>query len=354
MIGEKQEAYGLEAFRPENVTLFGCLHAASDDLAADRAAADAIFEQKLLLLDGTWAADNGGIRETVATTGITVAQGNGSTAHPTSPAGRTEATTDVVITLARAAEDSATVRMLLPVVLYKGDVVPLSNGTTDGIIQIGDLKSTGELVIVVKNASLTFGGAAPSPADWAVHLVGGLRCLKSVNGPSVDLPITETEHSTLGTTTPSVKRRVQDGAAHEMSFTVFEHKGRLRVPFGKLGILAEVLNKPGEDIEAALFGTVGWTAAGKNLLTYQPTGYNLAFMLVEFSSEALAGTIVLHEAAAADAGKVFCKIFFMYGCELTKIDAPSNVEAGSDQLIERSFTVKPRAVYEKVILTLNP
>jgi len=354
MIGEKQEAYGLEAFRPENVTLFGCLHAASDDYAADRAAADAIFEQLLLLLDTTWAADNGGIRETVATTGLTsVAQGDGSTKHPATT-GRVEATTDVVITLARAAEDSATVRKVLPVVLYKGDVVPLSDGSTDGIIQIGDLKTAGEIVIVVKNASLTLGPAAPVAVDWAVHLVGALRCLKSVSGPSVDLPITETEHKTLGTTTASVKRRVQDGATHEMSFTAYEHKGRIRVPFGKLGIAAEVLNNPGEEIEAALFGTVGWAAAGKNLLTYQPTGYNLAFMLVLFSPEALAGTIVMHESAAANAGKVFCKIAFMYGCELTKIDAPANVEAGSDQLVERQYTVKPREVYEKVILTKNP
>jgi len=343
-----------ESFRPEDTLLVLALYTGSDDEVADRAAADAEILKRLKLLDSTWAQRNGGLFEYYETGGAapggitSVAQGDdGTTLHPVTT-GVPEALTDVVITMNTAWEASST-RYVKPVVCYNGLEVPLAH-----IRYIGDGQTAGEKVIIVDNTGLRYGAAAPTASEWTVTFHGFVRGATDIDLGGVKLPVTEEKHKFLGVSQVAIKRTTQDGEECDGSFTAIRNKASLRVAHGAGATApAEILNSPGEDIEKLLFGSA-WLAGQSNKKTYLPAGKKIAAVVVMVNpavSVTGTGKLKLITDVAADVGKVFAQLSTAYGCELTEMGNPQNVSKGGTDLISVQYSLKPREVYDRVILT---
>ena len=335
----KTQPFSMEIIRPSAAHLIAFPYPRSDDAVTDRANADAELKKRLLLLDSNWAAKNGGIKEYVGTSGglTSVAAGNGTTKHPTST-GYTELTTDIVLTMFRVWEASASTRLCKVVVEYNNKPVPLSDYS-----HLGDGNTATDLVIIIGNTS---GKYDTTSSKWKVTIYGPVLGLGEMDLGGKPLPQTTTQSKLLGIEDPAFERTVKDGGPGSGSFMVIENVGRMYVANGAGGVNPEVLNYVGEDLEKLLFGD-NWTAGSANELTYQSDSISICLCQIFFNGVFPA----LHTATAADQGKHFASLYIHYGCRLTELQNLQNVKADSGDSIQRSISVEWREVFKRVLKT---
>lgn len=309
----EKKPFDLEIIEAPDVHLIVASYAEDKDEVLDLANADAALDARFLVKDTQWSGYNGGYRETSATGGIVTT---------------VLATGVITITMADTWEASGQKR-ILPLVYYKGSPVPYVGGS--GVNGITEWDGVTAKTIKIDNTGSRYSATA---ADYEVTLLGDLPGqLEGVNAGGVSLPYTTTQLKSLGYRQPVSTKITEDGEAVTGDFIFHEV-----INMFKNG--STVWNKPGEDVEAAIFGSQ-WVTGQANKLTYQSNPF--AMSIIEFGQNPLVST--------AKAGKVFAVETRIYHCKLNNIPNPVNRSGGSTENVRKQydFTAK-NGVYRRVHL----
>lgn len=335
-----------EALPVETITAQGVFvviaeydHSTSKSVAYANAVA--ALATRLLLFDTDWDDDNGGLYESTTTTGIaSVAAGDGSTKHPAGT-GYTELATDIVITPARAWEETdQTPHEIWPILLFNDTPVPLSR-----VIKIGDGFTAGDLVIIVDNTSGDYNTTA---TNWKLILARPMPEVMEIDMGGITLAQTTEQKRLLGFTDSVSERTTNDGESGSGSITFAEAIGKWEVANGRGAAgTRELLNNPGEEVEKAIYGAQ-WTAGSMNELTYQNSSKRLVVALVEIGSSArFTGN------SAAEQKKVFAKVVLHVGCRVTGFENLGNLSSDSNDFVAKQVSLEWSSVYKKVFRTVS-
>lgn len=304
----------LAALEQQHQHLVIASYTADIDPALDKIAADAALNLKILVTDTEWAAKNGGIRETSGTGGI-ASIGAGP---------------PILLTMADLWEAAGPTKRIIPIVRFKGEAIPfVGTGGVNGITTWDGL--TAAKTITIDN---TGGKYSTTITDYEVTLLGDLPgFLQALNAGGVSLPYTLTKNKSLGYRDPTFTKIVNDGEEATGDFTFYEVVNAIKQGAG-------IFNKPGEDVEAALFGS-DWTAGAQNRMTYQTNPFALS--ILQFTGNKL------HDATKA--GAVFAIEQRLYAGRVSNIPNPQNKagDATNPILKQFDFTVV-NGVYRKVHL----
>ena len=337
---KNQDALPVETVAPNEAFLVVAEYDHSSDSTVALTNALAAIEERLLIFDTTWDDDNGGLFESTTSTGIaSVAAGDGATKHPAGT-GYTEVATDIVITPARAWEETnENPHNIWPIVLFNDEPVPFTR-----IKKIGDGFTTGDLVIIVDNTSGDYNTTA---TNWKLILTRPFPGIIEMDLGGKPLPQTSESKRLLGYTDPATTRTINDGGPGSGSFTAALQRGRLEVANGRGAAgTRELLNSPGEDIYKELYGAL-WTAGALNEVGYQSSGKRLVMAQCFWGGQPL-----LH-AAATERNKVFLQVILHVGVRVTEIANVGNVSADSTDFLPVQVNVEWDSLHVKVFKTAS-
>lgn len=312
----EKRPFDLAVLQQEHVHLIIASYDGDVDGVIDRVNADAELDKKILITNADYEDANGGYRETSGSTGIASVGAVGAV---------------ITITMLGAWEAAGPTKKILPIVYYKGQAVPIvGTGGVNGITGWNGLVAG--KTIVVDNTAGKYGTTI---TDWEVTLMGDIvGQLESIDAGGVSLPYTTNNFRSLGYREPTAVQTIQEGKQVTGSFTFWE-----AVNMFKNG--ATVHNTPGEDVEAAIFGSQ-WSAGAQNEITYNQKPF--AISILEFTGTALN--------SATKIGSVFAVEQRIYGCTLNNIPNPANRGQGSTEPIKKQFDFTSKfGVYRKVHLT---
>ncbi len=332
----------VETINPQATFLVAAVYTHSTDESTALTNALAEIEQKLLIFDTAgsgWQTDNGGLLESTTTTGITsVAVGDGATKHPAGT-GFTELATHIVITPARAWEETnENPHQIWPIVLFNDQPVPLGD-----IIKVGDGFTAGDLVIIVNNSAGKYDATA---SKWKVYFTRPIPGVVEADLGGMPFPQTTESKRLLGFTEPVSKITTNDGGVGSGSITVAEHLGKWEVDNGRGAAgTRELLNNPGEEMEKLIYDA-GWTVNALNKVSYQDSSKRLVIAQCFMGNNPrLTGN------AAAEQKKVFLKVVLHVGVRVTGIENLQNTSADATDFITRQYSLEWDNLYQRVFRT---
>ena len=293
----KRAPWDVEAFEADKTLLVIAPYTESNSKSVDMANADAELDKKILFAEANWKGSSGGYRESADTGGI---------------ASVTEAVGIVTITMLNTWESADDLNLIIPIVEYKGHVVPYEH--------INDISSQVAKTIKIDNGATGGNGMYSAvAADYTVYLIGALwGCVKSVKLPDVALPLTVTKTKAIGHQDPVRTTQKREGK---------DTTGRVTfIPDNKLiqhaGAGAPVnMNKPGEDLMNVLYGADNLVSPNWNEIDYNDKIFAVA--LLQLSGEISSTTV------DTAIGKVFAKETRIYHCQLTNRPGSDNIEGGA-------------------------